>query len=185
MNKADLISLIENNQAEKFVQQVFENQVCGSSKGFYTVALSADEEKALLHRVASEQKNSVWYKALTDYMAHYPLSNGAVEYLLSGISNALAVKIICSQFAKYSYTPDQGEKVCRIIKDDSGNRVLLPLLSAISKNSRRFDETIYNLLWRIDERLREQKVEKTDYAASYKKNSYNYLKQNGLLSYVG
>ena len=179
----NLISLIENNQADEFVHQVFENQVCGESSGFYTVAMTADEEKALIHRVASEQKNSVWYKALTDYMAHYPLSNEAIEYLLSGIRSALAVKIVCSQFAKYGYTPDQGEHVCRIIKDESGNKVLLPLLAAVSKHSRRFNETVYNLLWRIDERLREQKAEKADYADSYKKNSYNYLKQNGLLNF--
>lgn len=169
-NKKNLISLIEDNQIEEFVQQLFQNRIDNKSNGFYTVPLSVDEEKALIHRMATDQKNSHWYKALSDYITHYPLSNDAVEYLLSGIGNALAVKIICTQFAKYGYTPEQGEKICRIINNDSNNKIFLPLLPAISKYARFFDENTYRLLWNIDERLRERNAEKSNYAESYKKN---------------
>lgn len=181
-----LISLIEDNNHEEFVKQVFQNRASDKSNGFYTISLSVDEEKALLHRIAADQqKDSHWYRILSDYMSHYPLSNNAIDFLLTSICNAMAVKIICIQFAKYGYTPEQGEKICRLINNDINNKVLIPLLPSLSKYSRFYDEKLYGMLWSIDERLREKNVEKTGYAESYKKNVYNYRKQNGLLNFHG
>ena len=184
MEKTNLVSLIENDQIEEFVQQVFKNQAIDKDESFYTLSLSEDEEKALIHRMATEQKNNRWYKALSDYISHYPLSNAAMEYLLVGIGNSLAVKIICLQIVKYGYTPEQGEEICSLIKKDSENKTLLPLLPLISKYGRRFDDTLYSILWSIDERLRARNSEKFDYADSYKKNVHEYRKQNGLLRFT-
>ena len=184
MNKTNLISLIENDQIEEFVQQVFKNRIVDKVESFYTLPLSDDEEKALAHRMATEQKSSGWYKALSDYVSHYPLSNAAMQYLLTGIGNSLAVKIICLQIVKYGYTPEQGEEICSLIKKDSENKTLLPLLPLISKYGRRFDDTLYSILWSIDERLRARNSEKFDYADSYKKNVHEYRKQNGLLRFT-
>lgn len=180
----NLVALIENDEHEEFVQQVFKNQMSGKDGCFYTLPLSDDEEKALAHRMATEQKNNSWYKALSDYVSHYPLSNATVEYLLTGIGNSLAVKIISSQIIKYGYTPEQGERICNLIRKDGDNKTFLPLLPMICKYGRHFDETLYNILWDIDERLRAKNAEKVDYAESYKKNVYEYLKQNGLLRFT-
>ena len=180
----NIISLIENDNHEEFVQQVFCNHFDGSKGNFYTIPLSVDEEKALIHRVATEKKNGNWYKALSDYISHYPLSNEAIDFLLVGIGNSLAIKVICSQFVKYGYTPEQGEKVCLLIQKDSKNKILLPLLPAVCKYGRIYDYDLYKLLCSIDERLRDQNAEKFGYADSYRKNVFNYRKQNGLPNYI-
>ena len=81
-----LINLIENDQVDAFIEQVFNNKV-GGAGGTYTIPLSADEEKTLLHRVLTDKKNNRWYKILADYTSHYPLSREAVDFLISGISS--------------------------------------------------------------------------------------------------
>ena len=177
-----MISLIEDDNLETFTKKVFKNQVVGGSGNFYVMPLSADEEKALVYRVSTEQKDSRWYKALRDYMAHYTLCNKTVDFLITEIKNSMAIKIICSEFESHSYNTEQAEEICRIIKKEKCDKVFLPLLTAISKYGRTVDKDLHSLLANIDETLREQTSMNPGYAQIYKKKVYEYRKQNGLLN---
>ncbi len=179
----NLISLIENDQPECFVEKVFKNQVVGGNGGFYVTPLSAEEEKALVYRVSTEQKDSRWYKVLRDYMSHYSLTNEALDFLITEIRSSMAVKIICSDMKSHGYNTDFAEKICHIIKKEKCDKVFLPLLSAISRCGRSLSEDLYRILTSIDESLREQTSENPEYAQIYKKRVYEYRKQNGLLNF--
>ena len=183
MEKKDLISLIENDQPESFIEKVFKNQVVGGNGSFYVTPLSAEEEKALVYRVSSEQKDSRWYKVLRDYMSHYSLTNEALDFLITEIRSSMAVKIICSDFKDHGYNNDFAEKICQIIKKEKYNKVFLPLISSISKYGRSFSNDLYRILMGMDETLREQTSETPEYAQTYKKKVYEYRKQNGLLNF--
>lgn len=182
MNK-DLINLIENDQVDAFIEQVFNNKV-GDAGGTYTIPLSADEEKTLLHRVLTDKKNNRWYKILADYTSHYPLSREAVDFLISGISSTLAIKIICSDYEKHGYASEQAEQICNAIKADLHNKIYQPLLKVICSHGKSFNYDLYRVLGSISDRLREKDSSSPLYAELYKKNVYEYRKQNGLLRFT-
>lgn len=183
MNK-NLITLIENNETELFVQQVFMNKVSDKASGVYTIPLSADEEKTLLHRVLSEKKNNSWYKVLNDYMSRYALSGAAIDFLINGMKSAMAVKIICMDYEKHGYNSLQAEKICQTIKNEHCDKMFLPLLKVICKYGRSFDSNLHFLISNLDERLRSAGETSSQYADLYKKNVYEYRKQNGLLRFT-
>lgn len=181
MNK-DLINLIENDQVDAFIEQVFNNKA-GGAGGTYTIPLSADEEKALIHRVLTDKKNNRWYKVLADYMSHYTLSREAVDFLIGGLDNTLAIKIICSEYEKHGYVPEQAEQICNVIKAGQCNKIYQPLIKVICSQGRSFNYDLYRVLGSISDRIREKDSSSPLYAELYKKNVYEYRKQNGLLGF--
>jgi hypothetical protein len=180
--KENLINLIENNRVEDFTEQVFNNKVCGSG-GFYTIPLSADEEKALIHRVLTDKKNNRWYKVMADYMSHYPLSRETIDFLICGIDNPMAVKIICSEYEKHGYVPEQAEQICKAVKAANYNKMFLPLIKVICSHGRCFSYDLFCILGSLSGNLCEEGKSAAQFEELYKKNVHEYRKQNGLLRF--
>lgn len=179
--KKDLISLIESDNLEEFVLQVFKNQAGG--EGFYTMPLSVEEEKSLLLRATQSTKDNRWYKVLTDYMSHYPLTNESVSFLITKIQNSIAIKIICAEFNKHGYAPALAEEICTVIKENHCTPTFRPLLNAISGNGKMFSDNLYKLLHSIDEQFRRQSDQPMQFAEIYERNVKKYRQANGLFNF--
>lgn len=168
--KKDLILLIESDNLEEFVLQVFKNQAGG--EGFYTMPLSIEEEKALLLRATQSSKNNRWYNVLTDYISHYPLTNESVSFLITKIQNSIAIRVICTDFKKHGYAPAQAEEICNVIKKGDFASAFHPLLDVISTTDRMFSKDLHKLLCNIDDK----------YAEVYEQNVKKYQQTNGLFN---
>ncbi|MBR1601293.1 MAG: hypothetical protein IJ677_06915, partial [Alphaproteobacteria bacterium] len=143
------------------------------------------EEKTLVYRVSTEQKDAKWYKMLRDYMSHYTLCNQTLRFLITDINNAMAVKIICTNFKSNGYNPKLAEEMCRIIKKEKCDKMYYPLLSSIAKYGHTFSDSLHFILVSIGDTIREQTSVNPEYAERYKKSVYEYRKQNGLLNFNG
>lgn len=179
----NIIELINSDDFKGVTAAVFENTL-NEGRSFYTIPLSAEEEKALLAKVITCRKDNSWSDVLNRYLSRYILTNEGVNFLLDNAENAMAVKLAISQFKRYGCSPEQGEKACQVIEKDPTNKSLRNLLNSVCEDSRSFSPVIYQKLISVDAKLREKNPqENTDYAEAYRHKVAEYCKKNGLLDF--
>ena len=152
MNKTELI---KSGQIEDLKAQIFGQKLEKNSEGTYTAVLSEDEELAVVEKiVANDAQSAEWGEFFARYVEHYPAFNSALKVLIEHLNVDSSPKLLLSVAKKWGLAPDIMILLCqKAIKEEWVEAT--PILAECAQNphSIRFDEDIFRVLERFDDRL--------------------------------
>ena len=152
MNKTELI---KSGQIEDLKAQIFGQKLEKNSEGTYTAVLSEEEELAVVQQVVEDNEQSeLWRVFFEQYISHYAPFNSALKVLIEYLNVDSSPKLLLSVAKKWGLAPDIMILLCqKAIKEERVEAT--PILAECAQNphSIRFDEDIFRVLERFDDRL--------------------------------
>ena len=104
-------------QFKELRRSVFNKTLEESREGTYTEPLCEEDECLLVEQVLAQKPESKEF--LLDYMAHYPLSNKAIDMLIAEAQKPDIKQILLTEIRHYGFNEDHGFAILKKITDFS------------------------------------------------------------------